>query len=67
MYNVLNMWINSYNFDKITSAHLFNGLLLVMVASKGRVVGSFRKLHFRPNKVPLFCIKLSTYVDNIVN
>ena len=70
MYNVLNMWRNSYNFDKITSAHLLNGLLhsaVVTVAGKGRVTGSFRKLHFRPNKVHFFCMKLSIYVDNIVN
>ena len=64
---------NSYNFDKITSAPLLNGLLhsavllYFIVAGKGRVAGSFRKLHFRPCKVPFFCMKLSIYVDNIVN
>ena len=69
MYNVLNVWRNSYNFDKLTSAPLFNGLLhsaVVIVAGKGRVAGSFRKLHFRNNKVPFFCMKLSIYVDNTV-
>ena len=67
MYKVLIMWRNSYNFDKITSAPLFNGLLHVMVAGKGRVVGSFRKLHFRSNKVHFFCMKLSMYVQSVVD
>ena len=66
--------INSYNFDKITSAPLLNGLLhsavgyccIFIVAGKGRVAGSFRKLHFRPCKVPFISMKLSIYVDNIV-
>ena len=40
---------------------------IFIVAGKGRVAGSFRKLHFRPCKVPFFCMKLSLYVDNIVS
>ena len=66
----INKLRNSYNFDKITSAPLLNGLLhsaVVILAGKGRVAGSFRKVHFRPYKVPFFYMKLSIYVYNIVN